>query len=70
MTDAKTARQGRQAAPLRPMKEVNLERVFILPTIILLILTNIFPLIWSLFLSFSDYSAKLPTEWGKNPLMV
>jgi multiple sugar transport system permease protein len=70
MTDAKTARHGRQAAPLRPMKEVNLVRLFILPTIILLILINIFPLIWSLFLSFSDYSAKMPTVWGKNPLMV
>ena len=71
MSDAKTVRQARQReAPLRPMKEVNLVRLFILPTIILLIVMNIFPLIWSLFLSFSDYSAKLPTEWGKNPLMV
>jgi multiple sugar transport system permease protein len=70
MSDAKTPRQARQAAALRPMKEVNLVRLFILPTIILLIVMNIFPLIWSLFLSFSDYSAKLPTEWGKNPLMV
>ena len=52
------------------MKEANLVRLFVLPTIILLIVMNIFPLIWSLFLSFSDYSARLPTEWGKNPLMV
>jgi len=70
MSDAKTRPQARQAAPLRPMKEANLVRLFVLPTIILLIVMNIFPLIWSLFLSFSDYSARLPTEWGKNPLMV
>ncbi|MBD3183027.1 ABC transporter permease subunit [Candidatus Poribacteria bacterium] len=31
--------------------------MFIMPTIILLIVMNIFPLLWSLVLSFSDYSA-------------
>jgi multiple sugar transport system permease protein len=53
-----------------PMRDVNLVRLFVFPTIILLIVINIFPLLWSLFLSFSDYSARLPTEWGDNPEMV
>ncbi len=50
-----------------PMKDVNLVRLFVFPTIILLIVINIFPLLWSLFLSFTDYSARLRTEWGVNP---
>jgi len=52
------------------MRDTTLVRLFILPTIILLIAINIFPLFWSLFLSFSSYSAKAATEWGKNPEMV
>jgi len=52
------------------MRDTTLVRLFILPTIILLIFVNIFPLLWSLFLSFSDYSAKMVDEWGKNPVMV
>jgi len=54
----------------RSMRDTTLVRLFILPTIILLIAINIFPLFWSLFLSFSSYSAKAVTEWGKNPEMV
>ncbi|MFN8531741.1 MAG: sugar ABC transporter permease, partial [Anaerolineae bacterium] len=38
------------------MSDAAIVRLFILPTIILLILMNIFPLIYSLFLSFTDYS--------------
>jgi len=52
------------------MRDTILLRLFILPTIILLIVMNIFPLIYSLFLSFSRYSAKGLTVWGKNPLMI
>jgi len=52
------------------MRDTTLLRLFILPTIILLVVINIFPLIYSLFLSFSNYTAKMATEWGKNPLMV
>ncbi|MBM3708902.1 MAG: sugar ABC transporter permease [Actinobacteria bacterium] len=54
----------------RSMRDQTLLRLFILPTIILLIVINIFPLFWSLILSFSDYSAKRTTEWGKNPEMI
>ncbi len=53
-----------------PMRDVNLMRLFILPTIILLIVINIFPLFWSLILSFSNFSARLRTEWGTNPEMI
>ena len=54
----------------RSMKDTTLLRIFVLPVIILLIVMNIFPLFWSLILSFSDYSAKRPTIWGKNPEMI
>jgi len=52
------------------MRDTTLLRFFILPTIVLLVVMNIFPLIYSLFLSFSRYTAKSLTVWGKNPLMV
>jgi multiple sugar transport system permease protein len=38
------------------MSDVRIVQLFILPTIILLILMNIFPLVYSLFLSFTNYS--------------
>jgi len=49
------------------MRDKTLMRAFILPTLVLLIAINVFPLIWSLFLSFTDYSAKVANVWGKNP---
>jgi len=52
------------------MKDKTLMRLFILPTLVLLIAINVFPLIWSLFLSFSHYSAKMANVWGKNPDMI
>jgi multiple sugar transport system permease protein len=47
------------------MSDVQIVRLFIFPTIILLILMNIFPLIYSLFLSFTNYSviADKAPEW-------
>lgn len=51
---------GLQAPPRksvqRHMSDSRIVQLFILPTIILLILMNIFPLIYSLFLSFTNYS--------------
>lgn len=38
------------------MSDVRIVQLFILPTIILLILMNIFPLVYSLYLSFTNYS--------------
>ena len=54
----------------RSMKDTTLLRIFVLPVIILLIVMNVFPLFWSLILSFSDYSAKKVTVWGENPEMI
>jgi len=51
----------------RGLSDVAIKRLFVLPTIILLICLNIFPLIWSLALSFADYSAVKPHLKGINP---
>jgi multiple sugar transport system permease protein len=40
----------------RQLSDMAIVRLFVLPTIILLIVMNIFPLIYSLFLSFTNYS--------------
>lgn len=42
------------------MSDYQLKMAFIMPTMVLLILMNIFPLLWSLFLSFHDYEASMP----------
>jgi multiple sugar transport system permease protein len=49
----------------RQMSDVRIVQLFILPTVILLILMNIFPLIYSLFLSFTRFSviSDVPPEW-------
>jgi len=52
------------------LRDSSIIRLFVLPVIILLVAINVFPLFWSLILSFSNYSAKMVTEWGKNPEMV
>ncbi len=51
----------------RGLGDVAIKRLFVLPTIILLICINIFPLFWSLILSFADYSAVRPHVEGINP---
>ncbi len=69
----KRTKQGtvqNNALYMRQMKDVNLMRMFILPTIILLVVINIFPLFWSLILSFSNFTARMPSVWGKNPKMI
>jgi multiple sugar transport system permease protein len=60
------ARQAR----FNPLTDSAIAKLFIWPTILLLIVFNVFPLLWSLFLSFSNYSARMPNLWGKNPRMV
>lgn len=49
----------------RQISDRRIAQAFILPTIILLVLVNIFPLFYSLYLSFTDYSviANEPPEW-------
>ena len=46
----------------RGMSDYQLKMAFIMPTMILLILMNIFPLLWSLFLSFYRYKVNIPTS--------
>ncbi|MCY4402615.1 MAG: sugar ABC transporter permease [Candidatus Poribacteria bacterium] len=41
------------------MSDYQLKMAFIMPTMILLIVMNIFPLLWSLYLSFHDYEASM-----------
>jgi len=55
----------RGAGGRRQMSDRRIVQLFILPTIILLILMNIFPLIYSLYLSFTNYSviSTDPPQW-------
>lgn len=60
-TETQVNRQPRR----QQMSNTRIMQLFILPTVILLILMNIFPLIYSLYLSFTNYSVisdKAP-EW-------
>jgi multiple sugar transport system permease protein len=45
------------ASKMRGMQDYRLKMMFIIPTMILLVVMNIFPLLWSLVLSFTKYSA-------------
>jgi multiple sugar transport system permease protein len=49
----------------RPIGDAAIQRMFIMPTLVLLIVWNIFPLFYSLYLSFTQYShsGKLPPVW-------
>ncbi len=46
----------------RQLSDTRIVQLFILPTMILLIVMNIFPLIYSLYLSFTNYSVISPTD--------
>jgi len=61
LQSSQATRQPRQ----RQMSDLRIMQLFILPTVILLILMNIFPLIYSLYLSFTNYSviADKAPEW-------
>jgi multiple sugar transport system permease protein len=49
----------------RGLSDLSIRNLFVIPTIVFLILINIFPLLYSLILSFADYSAVSgkPPEW-------
>ncbi len=53
------------ARPVRRISDKTIQTAFILPTMIMLILWNIFPLFYSLYLSFTEYSviAGVPPKW-------
>lgn len=54
----------------RGLSDVAIKRLFIIPTLTILILINIFPLIWSLGLSFANYSAVRPYVKDLNPQWI
>jgi multiple sugar transport system permease protein len=56
----------RVAKPLRGLSDRVLAWLFIAPTILLLLAINIFPLIWTIYLSFTDYRANRPNAEIKN----
>lgn len=58
-------RVGRQQHPYRALSDTALQRLFLWPTLALLITFNIFPLFYSLYLSFTDFSAIAgqPPNW-------
>ncbi len=54
------------ARRLRGLSDRVLAWLFIAPTILLLLAINIFPLIWTIYLSFTDYRANRPNAEIKN----
>jgi multiple sugar transport system permease protein len=56
VTGVQPSQVTRQQSRGKPMSDTRIIQLFIFPTIILLIVMNIFPLIYSLYLSFTNYS--------------
>ena len=55
----------------RGLSDLAIKRIFILPTLVLLIsIFVVFPLFWSLGMSFMDYSAVRPRVKGVNPQWI
>src|SRR6202163_1146474 len=52
--------QPREMRRLRGLSDKALAWLFITPTIVLLLAINIFPLIWTIYLSFTNYRANRP----------
>jgi len=57
---------ARVANPLRGLSDRVLAWLFIAPTILLLLAINIFPLIWTIYLSFTNYRANRPNAAIEN----
>ncbi len=62
MSSANPTVQSRRSS--NRLSDRAIQNLFIWPTLILLILMNVFPLFYSLYLSFTDYSAICP--YGPN----
>ncbi|PWV97130.1 carbohydrate ABC transporter membrane protein 1 (CUT1 family) [Hoeflea marina] len=54
------------ARKVRGLSDKGLAWLFITPTMLLLLAINIFPLIWAIYLSFTNYRANRPNEIVKN----
>ncbi len=57
----KSLTASRKGVRVRSLTDQQLKIAFIAPTLLLLLAMNIFPLIWSLYLSFCEYYADQPT---------
>src|SRR5262249_61150521 len=61
---AMTSLDLRSRAATRGWSDLSIRNLFIIPTIVFLIVFNIFPLIYSLGFSFTDYAANRSVPWG------
>lgn len=52
----------RMAKAVRGLSDQTLAWIFIAPTVLLLLVINIFPLLWTAYLSFTDYTASDPAR--------
>src|ERR1700730_11071475 len=60
------ATPDRLARRLRGLSDKTIAWIFIAPTIILLLAINVFPLIWTIWLSFTNYRANRPNAPMRN----
>lgn len=63
---AATAKPEPIARQVRGLSDRSIAWLFIAPTIVLLLAINIFPLIWTIYLSFTNYRANRPNAAVKN----
>src|SRR6186713_2043725 len=61
-TRAAEATPAALARRVRGLSDTAIAWLFIAPTIILLLAINIFPLIWTIYLSFTNYQANRPNR--------
>ena len=59
-----TSLDPRSRAATRGWSDLAIRNLFVIPTILFLIVFNIFPLIYSLGFSFTDYAANRSVPWG------
>ena len=62
--------RGRNTFGRRGLSDLSIKKLFIIPTIVILVVINTFPLFYSLGLSFADYSAVKPRVEGVNPKWI
>ena len=65
-TAPRQRRRPRSARRVRGLSDTAIAWLFITPTIVLLLAINIFPLIWTIYLSFTNYRANRPNRPIKN----
>ena len=61
---------GSVAGKVRHLSDRAIAWIFIAPTIALLLAINIFPLLWTVYLSFTNFKANRPSravEWVGSP---